>query len=47
MVGENGVPETPDWVPTPRSWDATKCCPTDCALCSNAPTEDHIERGDN
>lgn len=28
MRGENGTPETPDWVPEPKPWSESRCCPT-------------------
>lgn len=47
MVGENGTPETPDWAPTPRAWDAAKCCPADCALCDDTSISENVTLGEN
>lgn len=48
MIGENGVPETPDWHPEPHA------CPFDnCQVCETRQQSiafhvpDSIERGDN
>lgn len=54
MHGENGTPETPDWIPpAARPWDESRCCPTDCGLCESPQhhvflnTPDSIIRGEN
>lgn len=56
MRGENGTPETPDWVPDkPRrcelDCDVRRACSSGACLCRESPqhaaydSEDHITRG--
>lgn len=45
MISRDDLPETPDWVPTPRDWNAALCCPAECDLCDDLRVPENIILG--
>lgn len=45
MIVPNDVPDAPDWAPTPREWDAARCCPADCTMCGDLEIPTNIILG--